>query len=201
MKKFLVIVTFFICGCALWACFNSDPSSHLTNTTTTITTGGGMQVGVQRVPVAEEREWLQSQQGMELEPAAVIGSAFPLTLNFTLSGFIDENGKTDNDIVQLTIYYYDKTAGWQILKNIENPRHTVIFDTASAIFGRHTITGPLGYKKDEYIPLVLYFKSRSGKEAFNLEMFMLNRKKRNAPQLVEGATVLAILVTGNHTAY
>ncbi len=201
MKKFLTLLLTLCATITLLACFNSDPNSRLHNERQTITGGNGMLLGVLSPAWAERLAWLSGQLGGELEPAAVINASFPLTLNVAFEGFVSDDGSCDTDIVQLAIYYYDKTAGWTCLKNIVNPKYSVVCNDARPLWGRHTFTGSLGYKVGEYIPVVLYFRSRSGAESFNLESFLSKREFRGAPAFAEGASVLALLIKDNAIAY
>lgn len=200
MKRLLCIFMCFF-SVVLFACFNQDPNSILTNYAQYVPTGGGAILGIYRPYWIDTIPWLDLQKGKELEPVAVIPASFPLTLNLTFTGFVDDSGTPDTDIVQISLYYYDKSAGWTSLVNITNPRHTVISDKPRAILGRHTVKTPLGYKKDEYIPLVFYAKSRNGVESFNLETFLELKSLRSAPNAVEGANVIALLITDNYVAY
>lgn len=191
MKKVMVFIATLLAAFNVFACFNSDPSSMLQNTAQTVSIGGGGQVDIFALKWSEPYD----------DAAVVIDAAFPLTLNISFTGFVADDGTADTDIVQLVIFYFDKTAGWQVLKKINDPRYTVVSDSARALFGRHTITGPLGYEKGEYIPVVFYFKSSSGAEAFDLEAFLANRSRRDAPSSVEGAVVLGLKVSGNRIAH
>ena len=201
MKKFLTLLLTLCVTVTLLACFNSDPNSLLQNEAQTIVTGGGGVINIFNSIWGDSRFWLELQKGKELEPAAVINASFPLTLNVAFSGFVKEDGSADTDIDLLTIYYFDKTAGWIALKSIANPRYTVVCDDARPLWGRHIFTGPLGYKTGEYIPVVVYFRSRSGTESFELEKFLSKWYMRGAPNYVEGASVLALRISGNAIAY
>ena len=203
MKKIIAFFALFLTATTLLACFNSNPGKLLGNTSQTMVSENGGQVTVTSQPWGSsgtEWEWLDSQKGLEIEPTAVIDTSLPLTINLEFSGFVNDDGSADTDIVQLAIYYFDKTAGWTALKVINNPSYPVITDTPKALFGRHTVTGPLGYNKDEYIPVVFYFKSRSGKESFPLVAFLELRHYRAAAPFL-GISVLALRIRDNHIAY
>lgn len=192
MKKILCVLTL-LAALICMACFNSDPNSMLKNTGHTIVTGGGGSVVIIGPPGKKPES--------DLAISAAIDASFPFTVNTSFTGFVNDDGTADTDVVQLIIFYYDKTGGWQVLKEINNPRYTVVSDAARALFGRHTVTGPLGYLPGEFIPVVFYFRSSSGTEAFDLSLFLKKKKNLYAPNLVEGAAVLALNVVDNRVAY
>lgn len=217
MKRILTfaLAALFCAAVAVYACFDSDPDSLLDNDTTTITGGNGSTVGIATpiLPGWNPDEWLdkweeyqnEQEKLTKIKPSAATQTAFPFTLNLAFSGFIDEVGQqVTEEISRLTLYYYSKSGEWMVLKDIENPAYEIVSEAGKsrALFGRHTIPSPMGYTAGEYIPVVFYFRTKSGRySSFNLGQFMNYRRYLGAPNFAEGANVFAVIVRDNTKPY
>ncbi len=212
MKKFLTfaLALLFAAALAVYACFDSDPDSLLGNSTTTITGGNGssIDVGYVELPGFNSGEWLEKFPDVNeqnklrhVKPVSAIETAFPFTLNLAFSGFLDEQGRqVDEAIGRMTLFYYSKSGGWMILRDIVSPQYEVVSDAEKtrALFGRQTIPSPLGYADGDYIPVVFYFETASGNYAsFDLDEMMSRREFLGAVNFAPGANVLAIVVRDN----
>lgn len=197
MKKMLLTVFMFCCFMA-FACFDSDPDSYVGQETVTITGENGSIVSIQTGAnmVLHPISWKDQQ------PAAVtIPTGFPYTLNVNFSGFINQKGEKYNTVTYMAVYYYDQKNGWTLLKEIANPKFTVVDESGKlrALFGRHTLPSSLGYSKGQHIPVVIYFKG-GDYSSFSLDVFLRLRRKISAASIA-GAQVLAYQVEDNIIPY
>ena len=217
MKRLFTIAltALLFAGAVVFACFDSDPDSLLGNDTSTITGGNGSTVDIThgRLPGFDVGGWLdqweeyqnEQEKLTKIKPAAAVLTAFPFTLNLAFSGFIDEVGQqVTEEIGRLTLYYYSKSGEWMVLKDIEKPAYEIVSEAGKsrALFGRHTIPTPMGYSAGEYIPVVFYFQTKSGRySSFPLGQFLNRRRYLGAPNFAEGANVLAVIVRDNTKPY
>ena len=216
MKRiFFAALTALLCaGAAVFACFDSDPDSLLGNGTTTITGGGGSSLDIEYAirPGFDPDDWIHQLPPVDdpnkltrVQPVSAIKTAFPFTLNLAFSGFIDEQGRQVTEkIGRLTLFYYSKSGEWMILKTIQNPEYEVVSSAGKsrALFGRYTIPSPMGYSAGDFIPVVFYFETASGRyRSFDLNEMMQRRQYLGAPNFAAGASVLAIVVNDNTKPY
>ena len=211
-RKFCIIILTVLISCALWAGFLLDPDSLLGNDTVTITGSGGstVDVGFSPSPGFSGNNFVSGLPNVDetnklttIKPVTAIQSAFPFTPRVAFSGFLHEDGQPVLEkISRLTLFYYDRSGGWMILRDIVDPEYEVISADGDgklrALFGNDAVPSPLGYDAGDYIPLLFYFESESGNYAsFDLETFLSLRQYRGAPNYAPGANVLALVVKKN----
>ena len=176
------------------ACFNSDPGSILKNDPIVIPGGGGSFITI------VSPGWGQwDGPAVSFSADVTMSAAFPYTLNFAFSGFVNEDGTADTDIKRIILFYYAPHGEWTILRDIKNPSFTVVTDTSKALFGRHCIPSALGYSKGSAIPVVPYFASENN-ESFDLEAFLAAKHSLGAASAVNALTI-ALVVSDNRIAH
>ena len=193
------LAALFVMSGTCWACFGSDPTSGTGNPATTITGGGGSTTDV--IIPGQIREdpfygWDIPDNGNEY--ALTISAAFPLTLNVSFSGFVDDSGnEVTEPITRMCVIYFSTSGEWIILKDIKNPAYTVIgtAENKRALFGKHTIPSALGYASGEAMPVLLYFKS-ANYENFDLAEVLAS----NNPKPLNNA-VICLVPSGNSTPF
>lgn len=193
------LAALFVMSGTCWACFGSDPTSGTGNPATTITGGGGSATDV--VIPGQIREdpfygWDIPDNGNEY--ALTISAAFPLTLNVSFSGFVDDSGnEVTEPITRMCVLYFSTSGKWIILKDIKNPAYTVIgtAENKRALFGKHTIPSALGYAGGEAMPVLLYFKS-ANYENFSLDEVLAS----NNPKPLN-SSVICLVPSGNSTPF
>ena len=193
------LAALFVMSGACWACFSSDPTSGTGNPATTIPGGGGSTTDV--IIPGQIREdpfygWDIPDNGNEY--ALTISAAFPLTLNVSFSGFVDDSGnEVTEPISRMCVLYFSTSGKWIILKDIKNPAYTVIgtAENKRALFGKHTIPSALGYASGEAMPVLLYFKSENY-ENFSLDDVLAS----NNPKPLDNA-VICLVPSGNSTPF
>ena len=132
------------------------------------------------------------------EYALTISAAFPLTLNVSFSGFVDDSGnEVTEPITRMCVLYFSTSGKWIILKDIKNPAYTVIgtAENKRALFGKHTIPSALGYAGGEAMPVLLYFKS-ANYENFSLDEVLAS----NNPKPLN-SSVICLVPSGNNTPF
>ena len=185
------LAALFVMSGTCWACFGSDPTSGTGNPATTITGGGGSTTDV--VIPGQIREdpfygWDIPDNGNEY--ALTISAAFPLTLNVSFSGFVDDSGnEVTEPITRMCVLYFSTSGKWIILKDIKNPAYK------RALFGKHTIPSALGYASGEAMPVLLYFKS-ANYENFSLDEVLAS----NNPKPLN-SSVICLVPSGNNTPF
>lgn len=193
------LAALFVMSGACWACFSSDPTSGTGNPATTIPGGGGSTTDV--IIPGQIREdpfygWDIPDNGNEY--ALTISAAFPLTLNVSFSGFVDDSGnEVTEPISRMCVLYFSTSGKWIILKDIKNPAYTVIgtAENKRALFGKHTIPSALGYASGEAMPVLLYFKS-ANYENFSLDEVLAS----NNPKPLN-SSVICLVPSGNSTPF
>lgn len=193
------LAALFVMSGTCWACFGSDPTSGTGNPATTITGGGGSITDV--IIPGQIREdpfygWDIPDNGNEY--ALTISAAFPLTLNVSFSGFVDNSGnEVTEPITRMCVLYFSTGGKWIILKDIKNPAYTVIgtAENKRALFGKHTIPSALGYASGEAMPVLLYFKS-ANYENFSLDEVLAS----NNPKPLN-SSVICLVPSGNNTPF
>ena len=193
------LAALFVMSGACWACFSSDPTSGTGNPATTIPGGGGSTKDV--IIPGQIREdpfygWDIPDNGNEY--ALTISAAFPLTLNVSFSGFVDDSGnEVTEPISRMCVLYFSTSGKWIILKDIKNPAYTVIgtAENKRALFGKHTIPSALGYASGEAMPVLLYFKS-ANYENFSLDEVLAS----NNPKPLN-SSVICLVPSGNSTPF
>lgn len=205
MKTFLVCTfALLIAGFHLFACFLEDPMSNTANPSVTITGGNGSSADV-TVPGGNHSGTVIVNPGWQVDPddprddysyALTVDAAFPLTLNVSFSGFLDEAGEqVDEPITRMCLLYFSTAGRWTILTDIKNPPFTVVGDAENkrALFGRHTIPSSLGYSVGEGMPILLYFRTENY-ENFSLDTVL----STNHPKPIDNM-VMCIVNSGNRT--
>ena len=198
-KIFAGLAALYVMSGTCLACFGSDPTSGTGNPATTITGGGGSTTDV--VIPGQIREdpfygWDIPDNGNEY--ALTISAAFPLTLNVSFSGFVDDSGnEVTEPITRMCVLYFSTSGKWIILKDIKNPAYTVIgtAENKRALFGKHTIPSALGYAGGEAMPVLLYFKS-ANYENFSLDEVLAS----NNPKPLN-SSVICLVPSGNNTPF
>lgn len=193
------LAALFVMSGTCWACFGSDPTSGTGNPATTITGGGGSTTDV--VIPGQIREdpfygWDIPDNGNEY--ALTISAAFPLTLNVSFSGFVDDSGnEVTEPITRMCVLLFSTSGKWIILKDIKTPAYTVIgtAENKRALFGKHTIPSALGYASGEAMPVLLYFKS-ANYENFSLDEVLAS----NNPKPLN-SSVICLVPSGNSTPF
>lgn len=177
--KALIIAVFslFLMVGTCLACFDSDPGSNTSNPTATIggEHGDTVDIGIPGTPLPPDvvvrppitwPPWMlpDDDPRKDYQYALRLKAAFPLTLNVSFSGFLDDEGEQVTEpITRMCLLYFSTAGKWTILKDVKNPQYTVIGDADKkrALFGRHTIASPLGYNTGESLPILLYFRTAS----------------------------------------
>ena len=193
------LAALFVMSGTCWACFGSDPTSGTGNPATTITGGGGSTTDV--IIPGQIREdpfygWDIPDNGNEY--ALTISAAFPLTLNVSFSGFVDDSGnEVTEPITRMCVLLFSTSGKWIILKDIKTPAYTVIgtAENKRALFGKHTIPSALGYASGEAMPVLLYFKS-ANYENFSLDEVLAS----NNPKPLN-SSVICLVPSGNSTPF
>ena len=193
------LAALFVMSGTCWACFGSDPTSGTGNPATTITGGGGSTTDV--IIPGQIREdpfygWDIPDNGNEY--ALTISAAFPLTLNVSFSGFVDDSGnEVTEPITRMCVLLFSTSGKWIILKDIKTPAYTVIgtAENKRALFGKHTIPSALGYASGEAMPVLLYFKS-ANYENFSLDEVLVS----NNPKPLN-SSVICLVPSGNSTPF
>lgn len=205
MKFLIILFSLILVRFNSLACFNSEPT-HIRFVFTLFGNHGSAVNYENQQPNAIPEGWLDRQESPTVDteltvikPRAVIAASFPFTLNLAFSGFINDDGSEDIVIKKMCLLYYDKTVGWVIIKEFNNPQFQVASNDISALFGKQVIPGSLGYSPGEYIPVVMYFQTERN-SSFNLSKFLSYRKYRGAPNLV-AADVIALYVVNNQIAH
>lgn len=193
------LAALFVMSGTCWACFGSDPTSGTGNPATAIIGGGGSIMEV--VIPGQIREdpfygWDIPDNGNEY--ALTISAAFPLTLNVSFSGFVDDRGnEVTEPITRMCVLLFSTSGKWIILKDIKTPAYTVIgtAENKRALFGKHTIPSALGYASGEAMPVLLYFKS-ANYENFSLDEVLAS----NNPKPLN-SSVICLVPSGNSTPF
>ena len=199
-KIFAGLAALFVMSGTCWACFATDPTSGTGNPATTITGGGGSTTDVV-IPghiwdQNTDARWDIPDNGNEY--ALTIRAAFPITLNVSFSGFVNDSGdEVTEPITRMCVLYFSTSGKWIILKDIKNPAYTVIgtAENKRALFGKHTIPSALGYASGEAMPVLLYFKS-ANYENFSLDEVLAS----NNPKPLN-SSVICLVPSGNNTPF
>ena len=182
MKNFwktlgIALVSLFVLVGTCLACFDNDPGSNTGNPSVTISGEHGETVDITFPGIVLPDDiiikppitwppWMlpDDDPRKDYQYALRLKAAFPLTLNVSFSGFLDDEGEQVTEpITRMCLLYFSTAGKWTILKDIKNPQYTVIGDADNkrALFGRHTIASPLGYNTGESLPVLLYFRTAS----------------------------------------
>ena len=196
------VAALFIAISSVFACFVEDPTSSTSNPSASIVGGNGSSSDV-TIPGENHPGTVVENPGWQVDPddprddysyALTVDAAFPLTLNVSFSGFLDEAGEqVDEPITRMCLLYFSTAGRWTILTDIKNPSFTVVGDAENkrALFGRHTIPSSLGYSSGEGMPVLLYFRTQNY-ENFNLEEVLV----ADHPKPLDN-TVICIVNSGN----
>ena len=196
------MLALFVAIGSVFACFVEDPTSSTSNPSVTITGGSGSSSDV-TIPGGNHSGTVVVNPGWQIDPgdprdeysyALTVDTAFPLTLNVSFSGFLDDSDEqVEEPITRMCLLYFSTAGRWTILTDIRNPSFTVVGDAENkrALFGRHTIPSSLGYSVGEGMPVLLYFRTQNY-ENFNLEEVLAS----DHPKPVDN-TVICIVNTGN----
>ena len=202
MMSIIFAAAFFAAATCL-ACFDEDPGSNTGNPSTTIsgasgsttdTTIGGSSWG--SIPI-EHPSW-PADPNENNEYALAVECSFPMTLNVSFSGFLDDGGEQVTEpITRMCLLYFSTAGKWIILKDIRNPQFTVVTDADGqrALFGKHTLTSSLGYTAGQTLPILLYFRTE------NYENFSLDDVLASSTPKPLNNTVIAIIPKNNATPF
>ena len=198
MKLILSLLCFFsLCLGGLFGCFNDDPSSFLRNGTTHIPNAGDISTPEWSIVERDLKELLLPD-GFKTD--LVIKASFPFTINIAFSGFINQDGTPDTDVVRMILFYYaEQGIGWTILRDIRDPEFSVVSDTPLPLFGYHCIPSSMGYRRNRIIPIVIYFETKNNR-SFDLERFLAYSKDISAANKTV-APAIGLLVNDNRIAH
>lgn len=212
MKNFwktlgIALFSLFVLVGTCLACFDNDPGSNTGNPSVTISGGHGETVDITFPGIVLPDDiiikppitwppWMlpDDDPRKDYQYALRLKAAFPLTLNVSFSGFLDDEGEQVTEpITRMCLLYFSTAGKWTILKDIKNPQYTVIGDADNkrALFGRHTIASPLGYKTGESLPVLLYFRT------VNYENFSLTSVLASDYSRPINNAVICIVPSGN----
>ena len=199
MKKLILsLLCFFSLSLGvLFGCFNDDPSSFLRNETTHIPNAGDISTPEWSIVEEERYEFLQPE-GFKVD--LLITASFPFTINIAFSGFINQDGTPDTDVVRMILFYYaGQGVGWTVLRDIRDPKFSVVSDTPLPLFGYHCIPSSMGYRRGKVIPIVIYFETKNNR-SFDLERFLAHSKDISAANNTV-APAIGLLVNDNRIAH
>lgn len=203
MMSIIFAAVFFAAATCL-ACFDEDPGSNTGNPATTIpgehgsstdTTIGGNSWGS---TIITHPSWPEDDPNENNEYALAVECSFPVTLNVSFSGFLDDGGEQVTEpITRMCLLYFSTAGKWIILKDIRNPQFTVVTDADGqrALFGKHTLTSSLGYTAGQTLPILLYFRTE------NYENFSLDDVLASSTPKPLNNTVIAIIPKNNATPF
>ena len=197
------LVAVIVATATCFACFDSDPGSNTDNPTNTIPGDNGSDVDVtigggsawSEIEV-DHPGWGDIQD--EFEYAMKVECSFPVTLNLSFSGFLNSSGQpVKAPVTRMCLLYFSTAGKWIILKDIQNPKFAVVTDAEGqrALFGKHTLTSPLGYTAGQTLPIMLYFRSA------NYENFSLDEVLASSSPRPINHSVIAIIPKNNATPF
>ena len=115
------VAALFIAISSVYACFVADPTSSTSNPSASIVGGNGSSSDV-TIPGENHPGTVVENPGWQVDPddprddysyALTVDAAFPLTLNVSFSGFLDEAGEqVDEPITRMCLLYFSTAGRW-----------------------------------------------------------------------------------------